>query len=343
MKNNIPTREYLEYSLQLTNTELQIRDEMMSWLPDIIIDCHAHCNPASLVGELDNGVRSHMMSTFPDFSLEDSKRVQAVLYPNKVVRTLRFANAYRGIDHRTANGYLLSRASELDGVALYGLPDEAEYTIGMLDHGKVQGLKMYYQYFNPPATTIREVFPPEILAAAQTQGVPIILHLPKMITQSVDDLCSVLEEFPRLVVVLAHLGLPHLPVPGLMAAYQRVAAYPNVFMDTSMIPSAEVTFMALQAFGPGRIMFGSDEPLSLIRSTVYNHPTKGQRLITEYPYHWVDPAEHAEYRHLAKDVTQTHWQVLQAIQQAVFQLPANLQTRAVEAIFYTNARMVFGF
>ena len=43
----------------------------------------------------------------------------------------------------------------------------------------------------------------------------------------------------------------------------------------------------------GRVIYSSDKPLNLIRSKMYLHPQLGQRLITEYLYHWVDLGEHS--------------------------------------------------
>lgn len=340
---DIPIQEYLDYSLKLNDREVDMLQLLMEFLPDTIIDAHAHCNTSAHVETIDDGIYHHMMSTFPAFSLEDSAKVQRVLYPGKKVRTLRFANAYRGINHRRANEYLVTHSPTEDKVALYGIPDDPDYTNEMLTSGKFNGLKMYYQYFNPPAQYIEQVFPREILAVAQELEIPIILHLPKMITASVDDLEHILTDFPKLIVVLAHLGLPHLPVPNLTSVYEYFAQYPNLFMDTAMIPSWEVVYMALKAFGPSRIMFGSDEPLNLIRSTVYNNPNKGQRLITEYPYHWVNLDEHATYAHLAGEVIQTQWQALAAIKIATEQYAPKLHRRISQAIFCTNASLVYGF
>ncbi len=337
----IDTSAYLKKALALSLEERRLQRVMMDILPDEIIDCHAHCNLPEHVGELDDQVMHHMMSTFPSFTLDESYLMQAIFYPKKRVRTLRFANAYRGIDHRAANEYLLGNSSEYNPVALYGIPNDIEYTIGKLADPRVKALKMYYQYFNPPAQTIFEVFPPAILDAAQSARIPIILHLPKMITECSPDLELLLTKFPKLSVVLAHLGLPHMPVPRLMSTYTRISEYSGIYMDTSMIPSAEVMFMALRTFGPDRILFGSDQTLNLIRSTVYEHPIKGQRLITEYPYHWVDPEEHLQYAHLAQGAVHTHWQVLLAIQSAVQELPIKTQRRAIESIFFNNAHQVF--
>lgn len=71
--------------------------------------------------------------------------------------------------------------------------------------------------------------------------------------------------------------------------------------------------MVLRVVGTEKVMYGSDELLNLIRSTPNMHPEKGERLATEYPYHWVDNADYQAYKHLATGVTYTHWQTLQAV------------------------------
>lgn len=334
---------YLSYSLALTKREQELVALFREWLPDQIIDVHAHCNLAEHVGDIDETMYRHMMTTFPSFTLEESLRNREVFFPTKTVQSLRFPNVFRGINFRAANAYLLSASGEQDRVALCGIPTDTDYTVAMMAHPRVSALKMYYIFFDPPATIIYQYFPPEVLEEAQSRSIPIILHLPRMITKCEDDLRTVLQDFPRLKVVLAHLGLPHLPVSGLREAYEAFALYPNLVMDTAMIPSREVVELALKVFGHERIMFGSDEPLNMVRSTVYEHPNLGQRLATEYLYHWVDPTEHASYKHLARGSIHSHWQALLALKEAIETLPAREQEEAKKAIFYSTARRVYGF
>lgn len=339
----VDSTAYWEYALRLNERELLWRKQMDDFLPDEIVDCHAHSATESEFLGLDKEIYRHMMSTFPVFTIEQSQILKRLFFGTKrKVHTLRFAHAYRGFDHRASNAYLLNNIPEGDAVALYGIPDDIDYTVSQLSNPNVRGLKMYYQYFNPPATLIYEVFKPEVLETAQSFGIPIILHLPQMITKSKDDLDKLLSDFPRLTVVLAHLGLPHLPVPGLLPAYDHFSGYPNLFMDNSMIPSSEVTLYALRTFGADRIMYGTDEPLNLVRSKVFFNPDLGQqRLITEYPYHWVDMTEHTKYKHLATDMVHTHWQILSALQTAIEQMPKYAYSRIVESVFYLNAKRVF--
>lgn len=41
---NIPVDKYIEHALQFKPEEEKLRDEFEQWLPNQIIDCHAHCN-----------------------------------------------------------------------------------------------------------------------------------------------------------------------------------------------------------------------------------------------------------------------------------------------------------
>lgn len=341
---DIPVEAYLANALQFKLEETKLRNEFAEWLPEEIIDCHAHCNRKEDVTYVGEKAHAHMLSTFPYYSLEDSARIRNTFFhPGKNVRTLRFAKTFRGINHRAANEYLLQESPPEDRIALFGLPEDVEYTISMLDHPRVSALKMYYSYVEPTATIIYEVFKPEILEVAQQRNKPIILHMPKMIVHSVADLEQVLADFPRLRVSIAHLGSTKFVVPGLKEVYERLAKYENIFLDTSLNPSGEVVRLALECFGSERIMYGSDEPLHLIRSVPFNHPKKGQRIVTDYPYHWVDAADHAKYGNLAKDAVHAHWLALGAICSAIESLPSSQQENAKHHVFFANAKDFFGF
>lgn len=340
---DIPRDTYLADSLAFTPRELSWQRELLDWLPRDLIDAHTHSNAKEHVRWIDDRSRGHMLSTFPYFTLEESRHLQTIFFPGKRVRMLRFAKTFRGVDHRAANRYLLDGASEDDRVALYGLPDDPSYTIAELTGGQYAALKMYYSYLAPPATDIYQYFRPEILRVAQDHNIPIILHLPRVVTRCADDLRELLRDFPDLRVVLAHMGLTKMVVPGLDESYAEFARHDNVYLDTAMVPGADVLALGLRHFGHGRILFGSDEPLSLVRAIAYEHPVRGQRLVTPYPYHWVDPAEHAEFKHLAEGVTHSIWPCLQAIRDAVETLPAGERERAAANIFRDNAVRVYGF
>lgn len=194
----IPVEEHLDYALQFKPEEERLRSDFAAWLPDHIIDCHAHCNLSEHVAYVSDRASKHMLSTFTYYSLEDSIRIQRLMYGGKDVRTLRFPKTFQGIDHRAANEYLLTESPKHDRVAIFGLPEDVPYTTSMLRHPRCSALKMYWSYVDPPAQRIYEFFRPEILEEAQSLDIPIILHLPKMIVRSLDDLLQMLADFPKL-------------------------------------------------------------------------------------------------------------------------------------------------
>lgn len=91
---DLPIADYFVHAYRLTDTEIRIRDSLMEWLPNQIIDAHAHCNLAEHIDNINERTLEHMLSTFPYLSLEDSKQLHNLLFPKKIVRSLRFAHVF---------------------------------------------------------------------------------------------------------------------------------------------------------------------------------------------------------------------------------------------------------
>jgi hypothetical protein len=342
----IPERqrqEYLGHALDLKPQEVEKIEYYSAWLPPVVIDAHAHSNLPEHVVDIPEKAYKHMLSTFPGYTIEESQEVHRLLHPETKIRSIRFAKTFKGIAHAAANAYLLDNCPDGDLVALYGLPDDVPYTTDMLTDPRIAGLKMYYSYLDPSATHIYEIFKPEILEVAETESVPIILHTPKVITESVDDVLNMKRDFPNLKVSIAHLGSSKFDIPRLQDAYDALAEGTDVVMDTALNPSEEVCYRAIKTFGANRILYGTDEPLNLLRSVPYVHPDKGQRITTSYLYHWQDPKEHAKYKHLADQAVHAHWLCLDALKLAIEKLPENEQTTTKVKIFHDNAKHFFGF
>lgn len=342
MSKKIDREAYLEYASVLTEEEKELVEEFGEWLPDEIIDCHAHCNLPEHVVSMSDSTFNHMLSTFPSFTIEESKQWHYFLHPGKTIRSLRFAKTFRGIDHKAANQYLLTQSDPDDRIALFGLHDDPEYTIMMLAHPRVSALKMYFSYVQPPATEIYQYFPKQVLEVAQALDIPIVLHPPKRITLCLDQILQLVKDFPCLRVCLAHLSLSKSVVPGLEDAFNALAVHPQISFDTALVPSSDQVAMALRIVGSDRIMYGSDEPLHLIRSVPFTHPALGERLATQYPYHWVNSDEHFMYKHLAADATHAHWLSLQAIKEALVQFPKT-KKELKQKLFFGNAEAFYGF
>lgn len=339
----IPFETYVENSLLFTERERALAQEFKDWLPDTLIDCHTHCGLSKDVYEIDDRMYGQLNSTFLQFSLEDSDKVRQAMFEGKNLSRLRFPFPFRGIDIKSANDYLINGVTEPDYVVLCGIPDDPDYTNSMLRTKQFKALKMYHQMFNPHARNIYQFFTPEILSVSEETETPIILHLPRAVTECKDELLEVVRTFPNLKISLAHMGFANVLVPNLEQTYAELAQYPNISMDTSMIASPDVFKTAFNTFGTKRIMFGTDEPLNLLRFVLYDHPTKGQRVVTQYPYHWADKEDHEQYKHLASGAVHVHWESLMAIRSAIGQLYTEpvLAEQVKLDVFYNNAARFF--
>ncbi len=339
----IPFVTYVENSLSFTEKETALVQEFKEWLPDTLIDCHTHCGLSRDVYEIDDHMYGQLNSTFLQFSLEDSDKAKRAMFEGKNLSRLRFPFPFRGIDIKSANEYLIKNVTDPDNVVLCGIPNDPDYTNSMLRTKQFKALKMYHQMFNPHAKNIYQYFPPDILRVSEETETPIILHLPKIVTECKDELIEVARTFPNLKISLAHMGLAAVLMPNLEETYAELAQYPNISMDTSMIASKEVFKTAFSTFGTKRIMFGTDEPLNLLRFVLYDHPTKGQRVVTQYPFHWVDKDDHERYKHLALGAVHIHWESLTAIRDAISQLypEPTLAEQAKSDVFSNSAAKFF--
>lgn len=337
------TKEYLEHAFQLTASEIALRDHYETWLPDTIFDVHAHANQRSDVGVMPKMIMQRPLSTFPAYTLCDSRRLQEIFHPSKEIIHLRFAQPYQGIDWRGANTYLKENLSEQDLMAVCGDPNDPTYTIAELTDDRTVALKMYYFFTTPPVKTIYEYFTPEILATAEMVGKPIILHPPLPVPECMDQFRTMLQDFPDLTVIIAHLGLYSEPVGRFRPALEELSAFPNVYADTSMCHSAELFRIGLETLGPKRIMYGSDQPISLIRAIQFYDEEFGRPvLLPDYRYHWVRAEDWERYRKRHEGMVHGHFENLRAIEEILSTYPDQEIGRLKEDIFYQNAAQLFG-
>lgn len=336
------TIEYLDHAFRLTAAETALRDHYEAWLPDTIFDVHSHANRRSDAGTFPDMIMNRPLSTFPSYNVDDSRRLQIVFHPGKQVIHLRFAQPYQGIDWRSANAYLKENLSPSDLMAVCGDPLDPDYTIAELEDDRAVALKMYYFFTTPPVKTIYEYFTPEVLAVVEKLRKPIILHPPLPVPECLDQFRTMLHDFPDLIVIIAHLGLYSEPVDRFRSAFAELAEFPNVHADTSMCHSAELFRIGLDTLGPKRIMYGSDEPISLIRATqFYDEEFQRPVLLPDYRYHWVRDEDWERYRGRYQEMTHGHFENLRAIKEVIDTYSENEAEQLKENIFYRNAARLF--
>lgn len=341
---------YFSHGLIPTEEEKEKRDELNVNLPDTVIDCHVHASTEDTfdVDTMNDHTWGHMISTYPVTTVEQSQQISDIMLPEITIQKLRFAHAFRGIDHSGVNEYLAANSPEQDRVALFGLhetAEEIEYTLAEMDRTVYNGLKMYYASGQEPVYDLYEYFPEQILAKAEQIGMPIILHLPRSVEQSIYEIVDISTNFPGLSIVLAHIGVTWIDHAGIDKVFDVVSSHDRIKVDTSGVADPGVVEKALRHFGPYRVLFGTDEPLNLLREQAYDNPALGPRIITDYPYHWVDTDEYNEFVGQVPTPTYSHLQQIEAIVAALNVVSTNEaeKQKISQAIFYDNAKDVYGF
>jgi len=335
---------YRRRSLRLTPAEGAVASGLAGWVPRRVIDVHTHCTRPEDVGVLPPAYRRLPLATFPHYTLDDAQYSRILFWPDHEVTSLRFSSPISGIDHRAANRYLLENApGRGDEFVGFGIPDDPSYTRALLDHPATRALKMYHRYYDPPATTLAEFLPDEILTKAARVNIPLILHLPRPPAAVIDELMRMLAAHPALRIVLAHIGTARPGSAEDLAALREAATLQNVYCDTALVINSELVEQALLIFGPERVLYGSDEPLSLISAAEYEHPDKGKQWVSFVPYHWLDQTDARVHREHAGSEMLLHFAQLVAIRDATTRaFTGALRARALAEIFHAGAVRLFG-
>ena len=120
---------------------------------------------------------------------------------------------------------------------------------------------------------------PVLESIAMLDDRKLILEVPVVFPRHFDDVVSLAERFPGLRIVIDHLGKPPLGTPR-MSLWERelrhAAEHPNVLAKVSGLNTAlewpgwsaehlrPAVEIALDFFGPERLMCGSDWPVALL-------------------------------------------------------------------------------
>lgn len=332
-----PSDAYLAFAHDLSQAEASLRDEYLRWLPTVVFDIHSHANGGAAYLGLSKHGQRQVRSSFPRWSLTDSTAVRGLLYGNRKVRFLRFAQPYRGIDHRAANNYLSDNTPAGDLLALCGLPDDSDYTTNQLRSGRWTALKMYPHYFEPAATELAQFFPDDIVATAAELRIPLILHPHTPITSCYRELLALVQRHPDVRIILAHLGREFTATEKLPEIWRLLSEVPGLVADTSMVCDSAVVASAIQHLGASRVIYGSDEPCNLLRYVSYQHPELGRRVSSDFPYHWLREDLRREYGYIGKGAWLIHFQSIRAILEAISVVAGSACSPLAQAIFHDNA------
>jgi predicted TIM-barrel fold metal-dependent hydrolase len=97
----------------------------------------------------------------------------------------------------------------------------------------------------------------DVADRCQAAGLPILIHMGSR--PETGDVQGLLDQFPNLKLILAHLG-----IPWFQRSWQQARQYPNVYLDISgPYLSPGLIARAAREVGPAKLIYGTDGPYGL--------------------------------------------------------------------------------
>jgi predicted TIM-barrel fold metal-dependent hydrolase len=233
------------------------------------IDVHIHLHPPRLASAIERHfAREGWVAAHPF----DPAKVAATLAERGVERFCFFSYAHKPGMARELNGWIAQTASTLPGTVGLGTlhPDDADVDEVAAEATERLGLRGFKFHHSVQRFLVDDTRLYGVYARAEGAGHIFVLHAGTMPYRDaftgVEPVRRVLARFPRLTVIVAHMGAFE------SAAFLALLdAHPNLYVDTTMAlaPAAAryvgaepstITDEALIRY-QDRILFGSDFPL----------------------------------------------------------------------------------
>ncbi|MCM8822787.1 MAG: amidohydrolase [Candidatus Omnitrophica bacterium] len=232
------------------------------------------------------------------------------------------------------NEYIASSADENDlfFLALTDPQFDQSYLETLIKKKQCIGFKPYKCFAkNPEEARITDYISQQQLEIANRYGLVITLHLSRKAGISdplnIEDLSLLAERYPSIIWNLAHCGRSFIP-DYLENSIKQLSHLKKmkIYFDTSAVNDNDVFTIIFSEFGPEKILYGSDVPVSLLRGRCVG-----------FGYDWAFIAEQTHKITASFPVSPTLviYEELKAMKKAFKRL--NFSGNEAERIFFKNA------
>jgi predicted TIM-barrel fold metal-dependent hydrolase len=328
------------------------RERLEDWVPERVFDAHVHVNaPRFRLEEMTEQKRRQywVNEVLEPITAGQSDRCHRLVFPGREFTCLAFSFPVLEYDLEASNADL-QRAVETYGwyrLAVVRPQWPAERIAAELEWPRTLGVKVYYALISRDATSrdkhleasIFDFLPAHQLDVLDHYGAWVTLHVPKAARlahpDNLAEIRQIRRRWPRVILVLAHLGRCYTP-PQAEEALPQLADDPGLYFDSSAVMHPEVLRRALELFGPERILWGTDNPILYMRG---RQSWDGPRYVnhTSYPFHFNSRRETPE---IEAQYTLYVYEALWALRQACRQ--RELTAEQIERIFHGNAERLVG-
>ncbi len=330
----------------LSPKDLEGLARLGSFVPDAIFDVHAHlydCSFAPTMATPESVFRrcgsKVTVSTFhelqgPLYGANKHVRLNIVSLPDATMVDL--SNGYR----QAATVFLKEQLdAHPDCVGeVFVLPEDTVDALeAQLVHPNIKGFKCYHLAAKEKPTWQQDIdayLPEAAWQVADDRGLCITLHMVK--DRALADpgnlayIQRMCRKYPRARLILAHCARSFAAWTAI-DSIRHLADYPNAYVDLSAVCESPAMVEIIRQLGVGRVLWGSDFPISLIR---------GKCVSVSDGFLWLEE-DHLALERPAPlpDLMYVGLENLLAVQQAAYL--SQLSDKDIEAIFYDNAATLF--
>lgn len=332
-------------------------DELMEWVPDVIFDAHVHLGPPEVMGTISPERRQVALSTFASLTRKQLQDVYSQVYRGKrVAGLIAFGFPLREVDMQAANRYiidLMRGEPALKGFVL-AHPTDFEPTRAMfyeaLEQGvRFSGVKPYFDFLGKDVfeTTMPEFVPEPLLEFMDRERLILMLHTSGIgmgDTTNQEYLRSVMERFPQIRIILAHMGRYLERQQFYSFCDSGLLEYPMMYLEMSSASLPEVYRRVLsEPKMHSRLLFGSDLPYGLITGVEAWSETHGPIFVTRDRYPWSDPALQQNAPLNSDHLTYNTYHTIKALKDALesMRLPPKQVEAIKQGVFFENASALF--
>ncbi len=256
----------------LTGYDEALAGELTAQLPSRLFDVHAH---AYRVRDLHTPGLPLMEEGPHEASIAVWRERMGALLPGpELAEGLFFPYVARHCDNAAANTYLLEQLQANPGsrgLAVVTPEMTRDEGAALLDRSGMAGFKPYHCYARREDTgnaALGEYLPGWVWELCHERGGVIMLHLVRPGALSDPDNLAEIQrncrEYPNAKLVLAHAARGF-HAPNTVRAIERLRGLENLWFDSSAICESAPLLAILGAFGPRRLLWGSDFPVCFQR------------------------------------------------------------------------------
>ncbi len=326
------------------------QEQLRDYLPQKMIDVHCHVWKDEQIKKNENAVNRSVAWPWlvaKDNSIEDLMETYRIMFPDKSVKSLIFANPSQDLPSlKRMNDYVSECSNTYDFPALYfSHPKQSgEELRSAILSGNFLGVKAYLDLADPsiPTNDIRifDFFPHEHLKVLDEMGAIAMCHIPRKLRfkdpVNLADIKEIAIKYPNVKFIIAHIGRAYIP-SDMGNALKYLSDCKNLLFDFCANTSDYAMKKTLASVGSKRMMFGSDLPI--LRMRMRRIEENGTYINIVPPKIYGDPNQDPHLRETtpddAKQLTYFMYEEILAMKRATTKL--NMGKEEVENLFFNNA------